>query len=84
MIRKSISNILLAACFMCTTPSSTTNWLDTWIETPRPVENNSNSYMLFDNSGEGSMTKVYDQDAGRVKFIIPVGGSKFKIIPGDN
>ena len=84
MKQKIISNIILVLCFMYSTTSSTSNWLDNQVETPRPAQNNSKSYLLFDNSGQGSMTKIYDQSSNQVKFIRQINDSRIQIIPGYN
>ena len=36
--------------------------------------------MLFDNSGQGNMTKIYDSSANEIKFIVPINDSMIKII----
>lgn len=43
-------------------------------------QNKTNTYMLFDNSGQGSMTKIYDSSTNEIKFIIPINSSTIQII----
>lgn len=43
-------------------------------------QNKTNTYMLFDNSGQGNMTKIYDSSTNEVKFIVPINDSMIKII----
>jgi hypothetical protein len=40
-----------------------------------------NTYMLFDNSGQGSMTKIYNTDTGQVQFIRTINDNYIQIIP---
>ena len=37
--------------------------------------------MLFDNSGQGSMTKIYNTDTKQVQFIRTINDSYIQIIP---
>ena len=44
-------------------------------------ENKTNNYMLFDNSGSGSMTKIYNTDTGEVQFIRTINSNFIQVIP---
>ena len=44
-------------------------------------QNKTNTYMLFDNSGQGSMTKIYNTDTGKVQFIRTINDNYIQIIP---
>ena len=44
-------------------------------------QNKTNTYMLFDNSGQGSMTKIYNTDTGQVQFIRTINDNYIQIIP---
>ena len=82
MMQKIMNSLLIIFCFMYCSPSSTGNWLDNQVETQGPTQNNSKSYILFDTSGQGSMTKIYDQSTNQIRFIRQINNSRIQITPG--
>lgn len=83
MIKKIFIQFLLV-CSFYTCQESNTNQLDKQIYLQGPSQNNSNSYILFDSSGQGNLTKIYNSNTNQIQYIIPINDSMIKIIPGQN
>ena len=79
--QKILSTLILLTCSLYYYPSTQPDQLVNK-DTNYPTEQNkTNNYMLFDNSGQGSMTKIYNTDTGQVQFIRTINDSYIQIIP---
>lgn len=81
MKTKLLSILFIAVCTFNCTSNSQTNWLDSQVLTQGPAQNNSKSYILFDTSGQGNMTKIYNSGTNQIKFIVPINDTMIQIIP---
>lgn len=82
--QKILSTLIILTCSLYYYPSTQPDQLvnrDTNYLTKQNKTNKSNNYMLFDNSGHGSMTKIYNTDTGKVQFIRTINDSYIQIIP---
>ena len=80
-MKDKILSVILLTCSLYCYPSTQPNQLVTDDKIQEPSQNNSKSYMLFDTSGQGNMTKIYDSSTNETKFIIPINDTMIKIIP---
>lgn len=80
-IKDKILSVILLTCSLYCYPSTQPNQLVTDNKTQRLDYNNSKTYLLFDNSGKGNMTKIYDSNTNEIKFIIPINDTMIQIIP---
>ena len=80
---KYLSKLLIVFCFLYCETSGQNNWLDSRVETQASSNNNSKYYILFDNSGDGSLTKIYSPTENKVQYILPINNSMIKVISND-
>lgn len=79
--QKIMSTLILLTCSLYCYPSTQPNQLVTDNKIQGSDYNNSKTYLLFDNSGKGNMTKIYDSSTNEMKFIIPINETMIRIIP---
>ena len=77
---KILSSLILLICSLYCYPSTQPNQLVNRDINYSTEQNKTNTYMLFDNSGQGNMTKIYDSSTNEIKFIVPINDSMIKII----
>ena len=79
--QKILSTLILLICSLYCYPSTQPNQLVNRDTNYSTEQNKTNTYMLFDNSGHGSMTKIYNTDTGQVQFIRTINDNYIQIIP---
>ena len=80
IIQKVVSALILLFCSLYCYPSTQPNQLVNRDINYSTEQNKTNTYMLFDNSGQGNMTKIYDSSTNEIKFVVPINDSMIKII----
>ena len=78
--QKILSTLILLTCSLYCYPSTQPDQLVSQDTNYSTEQNNSKTYLLFDNSGQGNMTKIYDSSTNKMKFIIPIYSSTIQII----
>ena len=78
--QKILSTLILLTCSLYCYPSTQPDQLVSQDTNYSTEQNNSKTYLLFDNSGQGNMTKIYDSSTNKMKFIIPINSSTIQII----
>lgn len=79
--QKILSTLILLTCSLYCYPSTRPDQLVNRDTNYSTEQNKTNTYMLFDNSGQGSMTKIYNTDTGQVQFIRTINDNYIQIIP---
>ena len=79
--QKILSTLILLTCSLYCYPSTQPEQLVNRDTNYSTEQNKPNTYMLFDNSGKGSMTKIYNTDTDKVQFIRTINDSYIQIIP---
>ena len=79
--QKILSTLIILICSLYCYPSTQPDQLVKRDTNYLTKQNKTNNYMLFDNSGQGSMTKIYNTDTGQVQFIRTINDSYIQIIP---
>ena len=78
--QKILSTLVLLTCLLNCYPSTQPDQLVNRDTNYSTEQNKTNTYMLFDNSGQGSLTKIYNTATGQVQFIRPINDSYIQII----
>ena len=78
---KILSALLILTCSLYCYPSTQPDQLVNRDTNYSIEQNKTNTYILFDNSGQGSMTKIYNTDTGQVQFIRTINDNYIRIIP---
>lgn len=79
--QKILLTLILLTCLLYCYPSTQPDQLVNRDTNYSAKQNKTNNYMLFDNSGQGSMTKVYNINTGQVQFIRAINDNYIQIIP---
>lgn len=78
---KILSSLILLTCSLYYYPSTQPDQLANQDTNYSTEQNKTNTYILFDNSGQGSMTKIYNTDTGQIQFIRTINDNYMQIIP---
>ena len=79
--QKILSTLIILTCSLYYYPSTQPDQLVNRDTNYLTKQNKTNNYMLFDNSGQGSMTKIYNPDTGQVHFTRTINDNYIQIIP---
>lgn len=78
--QKILSTLILLTCSLYYCQNTQQNQLVNKDINYSTEQNKTNNYMLFNNSGQGSMTKIYNTDTGQIKFMRTINNSHIQII----
>lgn len=78
--QKILSTLILLTCSLYYCQNTQQNQLVNKDINYSTEQNKTNNYMLFNNSGQGSMTKIYNTDTGQIKFMRTINNSYIQII----
>lgn len=78
--QKILSILILLTCSLYYCQNTQQNQLVNRDTNYSTEQNKTNNYMLFNNSGQGSMTKIYNTDTGQIKFMRTINNSYIQII----
>lgn len=78
--QKILSTVILLTCSLYCYPSTQPNQLVNRDTNYSTEQTQMNTYVLFDNSGQGSITKFYNYNTNQVQFIRIINDNSAQII----